>query len=276
MHKFVIIDANSLIHRAFYALPLMRTKDGVYTNAVYGFFSMFFSVLDKYNPQYVAVAFDRKEKTFRHENFAEYKAGRKPTPTELRGQFDMLKTALADLNIPVVSKAGYEADDFLGALSKKAEDAGVHSYLVTGDRDALQLISDKTTVLLTKKGVSETDEMTVTALHEKYGISPSQIIDMKALMGDASDNIPGVAGVGEKTALKLLAQYPTLQELYDNIDNLPKNKLKEKIETGRDSAFLSYDLATICRDIPECPEIKDVKFTGIDDDNAEVLTRHRR
>ncbi len=274
MQNLIVIDANSLIHRAFYALPLMRTKEGAYTNAVYGFFTMFFSVIDQYKPSYVAVAFDRKEKTFRHENFTEYKAGRKPTPRELGGQFDMLKNALEELSITVVSKAGYEADDFLGALSKQAESMDIHSYLVTGDRDALQLISDKTTVLLTKKGVSDLGVMDEAALFEKYGIKPSQIIDMKGLMGDSSDNIPGVPGVGEKTALKLLAQYPTIDQIYENIEQLPKNKMREKLEANKELAFLSYDLATICRDIPDVKNVDEMNFSGIDDEKLmKVFTK---
>ena len=265
--KAIYIDGNSLLHRAFYALPpTMHTEDGTPTNAIYGFFTMLFHIADEYRPEYLAVAFDVKKHTFRHEFYAEYKGGRSKTPDELRAQFPLLKEALKGLNIPVIELENYEADDILGTLANKADGMGVSAYILTGDRDALQLISEHTRVIITKKGVSDTEVYDAEHLKEVFGVMPSQIVDMKGLMGDSSDNIPGVAGVGEKTAVKLLTQYPTVEDLYEHLEELPKNKLYEKLVNGREDAFLSKRLATIIRDVPIETEIADTAFAGFDDE----------
>ncbi len=265
--KAIYIDGNSLLHRAFYALPpTMHTEDGTPTNAIYGFFTMLFHIVDEYSPEYLAVAFDVKKHTFRHEFYADYKGGRSKTPDELRAQFPLLKEALRGLNIPCIELEDYEADDILGTLAKKADDMGVSAYILTGDRDALQLISEHTRVIITKKGVSDTEVYDAEHLKEVFGVTPPQIVDMKGLMGDSSDNIPGVAGVGEKTAVKLLTQYPTVEELYEHLEDLPKNKLYEKLVNGREDAFLSKRLATIIRDVPIETEIADTAFAGFDEE----------
>jgi DNA polymerase-1 len=211
-----------------------------------------------------------KEKTFRHNQFAEYKAGRKKPPDDLNRQFPAVKDALGMIGIKYLEYAGYEADDILGTLAAKT---GMRTYIFTGDRDELQLISETTSVVLTKKGVTETKLMTPDTLMEEMGLAPSQITDLKGLMGDASDNIPGIAGVGEKTALKLLGEYKTIENLYDNIGDLPKNKLSEKLVNGKESAFMSKQLATIVLDVPVAESMDDLAFSGFDRDSMEVMCK---
>ncbi|BDF58669.1 DNA polymerase [Christensenellaceae bacterium] len=271
--KLLAIDGNSLVHRAYWALPTtMMDKEKRHTNAVYGFFTMLFRIVDEYQPTHIAVAFDRKEKTFRHDVFAEYKAGRRKTPEELNEQFPMLKDALQMVGIKYTEQESFEADDILGALTKEADAQNMESYIFTGDRDELQLISDRVSVVLTKKGVTETKLMTLKTLMEELGLTPGQITDLKGLMGDASDNIPGVAGVGEKTALKLLLEYGTVENLYEHIEELPKNKLYEKLKAGKDSAFLSKQLATIHREMPLKAKLKDFEFGGFDMDGLRAMS----
>ena len=251
MEKFLLVDGNSLLNRAFYALPVLSTASGEYTNAVYGFFNMLFSMLDRLKPEYAAVAFDRKEPTFRHKQFTEYKAGRKPMPDELIPQFPLLKSALEEINIPFIEMPGFEADDLLGTLSLSGELAGLECCVLSGDRDVLQLVSDKTTVYLTKKGISELETYTPDYLKEKMGLEPEQIIELKALMGDSSDNIPGVPGIGEKTAMALVQQYGSIDAVYANIDSVPlKPVFLCKLKEGEASARHSYWLATIVTDAP--------------------------
>ena len=213
MDKFVIIDGNNLIFRAFYALPQLANQDGEISNAVFGFTNMLVKVIKDINPKFIAVAFDKSKKNFRHEKFADYKGTRKPTPEELKSQFPILKDLLTKMNIKVIEQDGLEADDLIGIMSKKY---AVKNIIVTADRDSFQLINENTSVLFPKKGISETVEYDIKKLKEDYSVTPSQIIDLKALMGDASDNIPGVAGVGEKTALGLLEKYETLDGIYAN------------------------------------------------------------
>ena len=275
--KAIYIDGNSLLHRAFYALPpSMHTEDGTPTNAIYGFFTMLFHIVDEYTPDYLAVAFDVKKITFRHAFYADYKGGRSKTPDELRSQFPLLKKALKDVGIPCIELEEYEADDILGTLAKKGDELGIRTYILTGDRDALQLISENTRVIITKKGVTDTEVYDAERLKEVFGVTPPQIVDMKGLMGDSSDNIPGVAGVGEKTAVKLLGQYPTVEELYEHIEELPKNKLYEKLVKDRDNAFLSKKLATIVREVPISLEIADTAYAGMEEEALKkVLTELR-
>ncbi|MDL2289363.1 DNA polymerase I [Clostridia bacterium OttesenSCG-928-F22] len=260
MGKLVAIDGNSLMYRAYYALPPMNNQSGEPTQAVYGFVSMLLKVLEMFEVEYLAVAFDEKGKTFRHKQYDAYKAGRKPTPEDLIPQFPLLKELLKEMGIQTYSMEGYEADDILGGFAALAERNGVEALLVTGDRDALQLISDTTHVLLTKKGISETTECTVEWLKEELGLTPGQIIDLKALMGDASDNIPGIAGVGEKTALKLLHEYGTVENVLENAANI-KGKMGEKIANGKEAALISKQLATIDSAVPIEFDLQQVKFT---------------
>ncbi|MGI6663872.1 MAG: DNA polymerase I [Christensenellaceae bacterium] len=272
--RLIVIDGNSLIFRAFHALPPMHKRDGINTNAAYGFFTMLYNVLENYKPTHLAVAFDLKGPTFRVEMYEDYKGTRAKTPEELLAQFPLIKDALKDLGIAVLAKEGYEADDIIGTLTHAADKAGEFaSYVFTGDRDALQLISEHTDVLLTKKGVSETELYDKAHLEEVYGLTAEQFIDLKGLMGDASDNIPGIRGVGEKTALKLLKEYGSIDGIYEHIDALPNNKMKEKIVAGEASARLSKELATIKKDVPIEISPTTLTFDGLQDEKLlEVLS----
>lgn len=241
MEKLVLIDGNSLINRAFYATPLLTAKDGTYTNAVYGFVNMLFRMLSDVKPTYLAVAFDLKAPTFRHKLFSEYKGTRKPMPEELRPQIPLLKEVLSLMGIKIFELEGFEADDIIGTIAKATD---VKTIIITGDKDSFQLVDEQTEVHFTKRGISDMDIYNLDNFTEKTEITPAQIIDLKALMGDASDNIPGVAGVGEKTAKSLLLSYGTVENLYDHTEEL-SGKLKEKIVTNKETAFLSKTLATI-------------------------------
>ena len=245
---FLLVDGNSLMHRAFHALPLMDA-DGIYTNAVYGFFSMLLKVIREENVQYLAVCFDEHAPTFRHTVYADYKAGRSATPPELRQQFDTIRTLLDDLKIRRFSLQGWEADDLLGTLSRAGAEAGVTPLLLTGDRDALQLVGGGTELMFTRKGISETIRFDASKVYEEYGFTPQQVTDWKGLAGDSSDNIPGVPGVGDKTAVKLLQEYGTLENVLANAGNV-KGKLGEKLAAYADQARFSKELATIRRDAP--------------------------
>ena len=243
------VDGNSLLHRAFHALPLMD-NGGVYTNAVHGFLMMFFKVLREYAPVYAAVAFDEHAPTFRHQVYSEYKAGRKATPEELRSQFPILKEILTAMGVGVLSCAGWEADDILGTLARKCgESTDLKCMLLTGDRDALQLVTDDSLLLFTRKGITDAVAFTPALVKETYGVTPAQVTDWKGLMGDASDNIPGIPGVGEKTAVRLLAEYGTLENVLAHAGEI-KGKLGEKVRDNRDLALFSKKLATI---VPEAP-----------------------
>lgn len=245
----VIIDGNSIINRAFYALPEMSNKEGLKTNAIYGFTNMLLKIIDTYNPTHISVAFDRKAPTFRHIEFKEYKAERKKMPDELREQFEPLKDLLDKFNIHRLEIDGYEADDIIGTVSKIAEDNGFKVYIVTGDKDAIQLASNKTTTLITKKGVGEVEEYDYDSVIERYEMTPTQFIDLKGLMGDKSDNIPGVPGIGEKTGIKLIKEFSSIEGIFDNIDSI-KGSTKKKLEENKELAIMSKKLATIIRDVP--------------------------
>ena len=234
----LLIDGNSIINRAFFALPPMDNGAGVHTNAIYGFLTMMFKVINECKPTHISVAFDLKAPTFRHKSYSEYKAGRKKTAPELSQQFEPLKNLLDKMNIDREEIEGYEADDILGTLSLAAEKEGYKVYVVTGDRDAIQLASDDTTVLITKKGITEMEAYDTEAVKERYGLTPSQFIDLKGLMGDKSDNIPGVPGIGEKTGIKLLTQFESVEGVIDNIDKL-KGAQKKKMEENKESAIMS-------------------------------------
>ncbi|WP_374711904.1 DNA polymerase I [Symbiobacterium terraclitae] len=247
--KLLLLDGNSLANRAFYALQLFSTSDGVYTNAVYGFLTMLFKLLDEEKPDYIAVAFDKGRQTFRTALYEEYKGTRKAPPDEFRPQLDLLREVLTALNIPWFRVDNYEADDLLGTLARQATERGIETLIVTGDRDALQLVGEKVTVALTRKGISETVRYDPATLKADLGLTPAQVIELKALMGDASDNIPGVPGVGEKTALKLLAEYGTVEGVYAHLDQI-KGALQTKLRENRDKAELSRTLATIDTNAP--------------------------
>ena len=250
MKKLIVIDGNSLANRAFYAIPILSNSKGVITNAVYGFTNMLLRIIKQEQPDYLAVAFDVSRKVFRHEQYADYKAQRKGMPEELRGQMDLIKDVLRAMNIAIYEMPGYEGDDVIGTMVRWAEKQDISSIIVTGDKDNLQLITEKTKVYLTKRGISELGIYTPTALQEEYDLIPDQIRDLKGLMGDASDNIPGVPGVGEKTALKLLHEYGTVEELYKHLDDFAGKKLGEKLRDNEAQAFMSKELATIYCEVP--------------------------
>ncbi len=259
--RLIMIDGNSLMHRAFYALPPLTTKKGVQTGAVYGFTNMLFKLIEDYEPDYIGVAFDRKAPTFRHKVYEEYKGTRQKTPEELIHQFKILKELLRLMDIPIYEKDGYEADDILGTFARISEEESLQCLLVTGDGDALQLVSDNVTVLITKKGISDIHEFDEAEVRREYGLSPAQIVDLKALMGDASDNIPGVPSVGEKTATKLLKSYHTLDGVYENIDDMKKSRVRDNLIEYKEQAILSRKLATILKDVPIEIEISECCFS---------------
>ncbi|MBR3097942.1 MAG: DNA polymerase I [Clostridia bacterium] len=248
MDTFLIVDGNSLMHRAFHALPVMDA-DGVYTNAIYGFLNMLLKVIREQDVKYLAVCFDEHAPTFRHTVYPDYKAGRRETPPELRQQFITGPQLLDDLGIRRYSLAGWEADDLLGTLSLLGAKEGVRPLLLTGDRDALQLVGDGTELMFTRKGITETLLFTPEKVYEEYGFTPDQVTDWKGLAGDSSDNIPGVPGVGDKTAVRLLQEYGTLENVLANAGNV-KGKLGEKLAQWADQARFSKELATIRRDAP--------------------------
>lgn len=247
---FVIIDGNSLMHRAFHALPPLSNADGVYTNAVFGFLSMLFKVVGDEQPRYLAVAFDLHGPTFRHKDYSEYKAGRKPTAPELRPQFDLVRECLEKMGVKILTCPTFEADDILGTFARRCEEAGIPALLVTGDRDSMQLVTEMSNVLYTRRGVSDVVRYTPEKVLEDFGVTPAQIPDLKGLMGDASDNIPGIPGIGEKTAIKLLSAYGTLENALDHAEADLKGKQREKMIDGRMSGLMSKKIATITRYVP--------------------------
>lgn len=247
---FVIIDGNSLMHRAFHALPPLSNADGVYTNAVFGFLSMLFKVVGDEQPRYLAVAFDLHGPTFRHKDYSEYKAGRKPTAPELRPQFDLVRECLEKMGVKILTCPTFEADDILGTFARRCEEAGIPALLVTGDRDSMQLVTETSNVLYTRRGVSDVVRYTPEKVLEDFGVTPAQIPDLKGLMGDASDNIPGIPGIGEKTAIKLLSAYGTLENALDHVEADLKGKQREKMIDGRMSGLMSKKIATITRYVP--------------------------
>lgn len=253
--KLMLIDGNSILNRAFYGLQgtnLLATSDGLYTNAIYGFINIMNKYIEEENPQYLCVAFDLKAPTFRHKQFDGYKANRKGMPEELRVQVPVIKEVLDAMKIKRLEMEGFEADDILGSISLCAQQKNMDVVIVTGDRDALQLASKSTRIKIprTKGGKTETEEYDFDVILEKYNIEPVQFIDVKALMGDTSDNIPGVPGIGEKTALDLILNYNSLENLYENVDQITKKGLKEKLITYKEQAFMSKKLAEIERNMP--------------------------
>lgn len=248
---FVIIDGNHLIHRAYYAIqnPLINSK-GEQTNAIFGFAGMLMNIIEIERPQYIAMTFDEKAPTFRHEVYKEYKGTRKKSPDELKAQIPRIHELVKAFNMPIYSQVGYEADDLMGTLAVKAKQAGMTTYIVTADMDTFQLINDKVFVASPFKGYREAVIFDADKVHKKYGIYPDKVIDYKALVGDSGDNIKGVNGIGPKGALELLDQYKTLDGIYDHIEKIPST-LKDKLISGRESAYFSKMLATIVTDV-EC------------------------
>ena len=272
MKKLLCIDGNSILNRQFYGIRFLSTKDGFPTNAVFGFVNVILKQLEALAPDYIAVAFDLKAPTFRHAMYSEYKAGRKPSPDDLIKQFPVAKEICRAMGISVLELEGYEADDILGTLSKMAESCAeeTEAYVLTGDRDSLQLISDKTRVLL----ATNTDTVTFddNAFFEKYGVHASEYVDVKALMGDSSDNIPGVAGIGEKTAFKLIAEQGDIDSVYANLETMALGaSTKSKLRDGRDSAYMSKQLATIMCDVPLGISLDDISNHGIDRNKTKEL-----
>lgn len=250
--KIMLIDGNSIVNRAFYGVPLLTDAKGRYTNGVYGFLNILFKLLDEEQPEYLAVAFDLHSPTFRHKTFAAYKGTRKGMPEELREQMPLLKEVLLAMNIPIFEQEGYEADDILGSLSAAAEGEGILPVIVSGDRDLLQIASESIKVRIpkTKGGRTETEDYYAADVAEKYGVTPLEFIDVKALMGDASDNIPGVPGIGEKTATKIIQQYHDLETAIAHAQEIKPKKASENLLKFQEQARLSKYLATIVRDMP--------------------------
>lgn len=271
MNKLVLIDGNSLSFRAFYALPLLSNHAGIHTNAVYGFAMLLEKIIKEEKPNHFLVAFDAGKTTFRHSKYSEYKGGRQKTPPELSEQFPYIRQLLDAYHIKRYELDNYEADDIIGTLSRQADEADFETIIITGDRDLTQLATDNVTIYYTKKGVTDVDHYTPEFIAEKYqGLVPKQIIDMKGLMGDTSDNIPGVAGVGEKTAIKLLNQFESVEGVYEHIDEVTAKKLKEKLINSKADALMSKDLATINVHSPIEVSLEDTKLT-LQDDTAEKI-----
>lgn len=271
LNKLVLIDGNSLSFRAFYALPLLSNHAGIHTNAVYGFAMLLEKIIKEEKPNHFLVAFDAGKTTFRHSKYSEYKGGRQKTPPELSEQFPYIRQLLDAYHIKRYELDNYEADDIIGTLSRQADEADFETIIITGDRDLTQLATDNVTIYYTKKGVTDVDHYTPEFIAEKYqGLVPKQIIDMKGLMGDTSDNIPGVAGVGEKTAIKLLNQFESVEGVYEHIEEVTAKKLKEKLINSKDDALMSKDLATINVHSPIEVSLEDTKLT-LQDDTAEKI-----
>jgi DNA polymerase-1 len=270
--KVLAVDGNSILNRAFYGIRLLSTKDGRFTNGIYGFMNILINLLETYEPDSVCVAFDLKAPTFRHAIYTEYKAGRHAPPSELVEQFPTLKELLSALGYAVIEKEGYEADDILGTLSKKCgrED---FCYIVTGDKDALQLVKENCLVLLasTKAGQPVTVVYDEERIMEEYRVKPPLLIDIKAVMGDSSDNIPGVKGIGQKGAFELISNYGAIRDIYENIDEINiKESMREKLKEQKEQAFLSYELGAICKNVPDINDISSLKLKPAD---KEQVTR---
>ena len=277
MKKLLLIDGNSIMNRAFYGImgsKMLTTKDGKYTNAVYGFLAIMFKIMDDLNPDYMAVSFDLKAPTARHKMFSEYKANRHGMPDELKEQMPMIKEILKAMNIDIVEKEGYEGDDILGTLAKYGENQGLDVVILSGDRDTFQLATNKVTIRIprTKAGKTETEDYDRKKIIEEYGLEPKALIDVKGLQGDTSDNIPGVPGIGPKTAISLIQKYKSIEKLYEVIENGEddlKGKQKENITNNKKMAILSKELGTINVEVPLDDNLDTLKIEEWD--KAKVL-----
>lgn len=273
--KIMLIDGSSLIFRAFFALPKLTNADGVLTNGVYGFLTMYFNAFDRYKPDYVLVAFDRKSKTFRHKEFKDYKANRDKAPNELTYQFGILKDILNSMNVKYLDLDGYEADDIVGTYSRIAKEEDIDSVIITGDKDYFQLVNDKVKVYFTVKGISNLKEISLESIKEDYGISPEQLIDVKGLMGDKSDNIPGVDGIGPKKALDYIRKYGSISGLYEHIDEISGKKTKETLIENESVAYMSKKIGTIVTNAPVDFKIEDLKVKDYDYESlAEKFSKY--
>ena len=284
MRELVLIDGNSIMNRAFYGImgsKMLTTPDGKYTNAVYGFLSIMFKIIDDLNPEYMVVAFDLKAPTARHKLYDGYKATRKGMPNELAEQMPIIKDILKAMNITIIEKEGYEADDILGTLSKFGEKQGLHVTILSGDRDTFQLATKNIVIRIphTKVGKTETENFDEQAIIEKYGVTPKQLIEVKGLMGDSSDNIPGVPGIGEKTALDLVKKYGSIENLYKEVDNGTdelKGKTREKIKQNKEMAYLSKELGTINIQVPIEENLEEYKIVGWDNEKVLEIFKNLR
>lgn len=272
--KILLIDGSSLIFRAFFAIRNLTTKDGISTNGVYGFLNMYRKALEIINPDYICVAFDKSGPTFRNKDYEEYKANREKTPPELSHQFGILKDVLDSMNVKHIDMNEYEADDILGTISRIANNQGIESYMLTGDRDYFQLVDANSKVLYTKKGISELEIFDVEKILEKYEVSPEDLIEIKGLMGDKSDNIPGVPGIGEKTAIKLIKEYKNIEGIYENLENIAGKKLRQNLEENEVQAYLSRKLGKIYTSVPLEYELKD--FRRVEPNKSELYEKFRR
>lgn len=266
---FLLIDGSAMIHRAYHAMPSLTTPDGIPTGAVHGFFSMLLKLMQEVHPSHIAVALDRPKPNFRQELFKEYQAQRPSMDSDLGPQFQIIQEILEKAKIPVYFMDGFEADDIIGTLADKAEKAGDISYVVTGDRDMMQLVDRRTKVLMPIKGISEMKLFDEKRVKEQFGVLPTQIVELKALQGDASDNYPGVPGVGPKTATGLIDEYETVEGIYKHIDDIRKKNpgLADKLEKGHESAILCHQLATILKDVPFEYSFKDSEVKNISYEN---------
>ena len=235
MGKIVLIDGHSMLHRAFYGVPDLSNGEGLHTNAIYGFLNIMFKILEEEKPEYLAVAFDVHAPTFRHEIYTQYKGTRKPMPEELREQIPVMKEVLAAMGIKTVEQPGLEADDILGTLAKRSEKEGMEVSLISGDRDLLQIASERIKIRIpkTKGGKTEIEDYYAADVEAKYQVNPVQFIDLKALMGDTADNIPGVPKVGEKTATELMVKFGSLEEIYNHIDEISKKSVRESLAANK-------------------------------------------
>lgn len=276
--KIMLVDGNSIVNRAFYGVPLLTNSNGQYTNAIYGFFNILFKLIDEDKPDYLGIAFDLKAPTFRHIKYDGYKGTRKGMPDELAEQMPALKELLSALNIKQYSFEGFEADDILGTLSRSAEENGLETIVVSGDRDLLQIASDKLKVRIpkTKGGKTETEDYYAADVIAKYGVTPSEFIDVKALMGDTSDNIPGVPSIGEKTAVKIIQEFKTVENAIENVDNIKPQKASKNLKEFREQALLSKFLATIVRDVPVELDLEHMPVIGtaISDEAYQLIKKY--
>ena len=263
--KLVLIDGHSILNRAYFGVPDLTNSQGLHTNAVYGFLNIMFKILDEEQPDYFAVAFDLHAPTFRHKMYDAYKGTRKPMQEELRQQVPVMKEMLTAMGVPLMMLEGYEADDLLGTAAKRAESDGLTVSIISGDRDLLQLATDRIKVRIpkTKKGKTEIEDYNTAEVVEKYMVTPPQIVDLKALMGDASDNIPGIPGVGEKTAGKIIAEYGSIENAYEHVEEIKPNKARESLRDHYDLAQLSKKLAKINTESPFTLDMEPVSYTHL-------------
>ncbi|MBP5151637.1 MAG: DNA polymerase I, partial [Lachnospiraceae bacterium] len=277
MAKILLVDGYSILNRGFYGVPLLTNDAGIYTNAIYGFLNILFKVLEEERPDYLTVALDTHAPTFRHKIFDAYKGTRSPMPEELKMQLPIIREVLSAMGILSLEKEGYEADDILGTLAKRCEAEGMSVTILSGDRDLLQIASDniKISIPSTRGNKTETVSYKTAEVKEKYSVTPLEFIDVKALQGDTSDNIPGVRGIGEKTAQKLISEYHSLEGVYENLEAISGKALKQNLIDGKDSAFLSRTLATIETKANIDFELERAKIVGfLNQDSKEVLLKY--